>query len=417
MCHISLLVFLSFSWFFELHCLDARTAEPASSGLAVGNDTTLMLAHPQQTNQSRSQPEDGREEGKGEDGLEAAALVAAGGDVVPVEDGAAGRTEQLAQEQSVSVRTHVWPFKFLFSLPLSSFHFSSFSPPPPPTGALGWMGCNRACVENTYVGKKSESRPPQQTHKHINRPVCKGARKGKQPDEGEEDGQTSHADGVDEAGVVPCRALRLVQVVARDAGDDGGKDEFCRAQNKADDAINSHCDLRFLLRSLSLLFFSFVSLSAFPLPVSLFSFLVAKRELGGIRDDGLRVYVDRQRFFQGLQPRRRGREGGSHTLFMQTSKVDLDMGGKQNLLHATHTDPVTYTYVRIFGAGHIRKRKIYVGAKWSKRLRVQRPLRHATRGDLHATSLISCILIAMAPLLPCGKIRKLSWHRAWMGWW
>lgn len=55
-----------------------------------------MLADPEDAQESRHEPEQGREEGKGNVGLELAALVAGDGvDIVPVEDVATRVAEQL----------------------------------------------------------------------------------------------------------------------------------------------------------------------------------------------------------------------------------------------------------------------------------------------------------------------------------
>lgn len=63
-------------------------------GVGAGSHA-LAAAHPEESDERRHEPQHRRQEGEGDVGLELAALVAARGDVVPVEDGAAGRTDEL----------------------------------------------------------------------------------------------------------------------------------------------------------------------------------------------------------------------------------------------------------------------------------------------------------------------------------
>lgn len=58
-------------------------------------DLALALAGPEEADEGGGEEADGEDEGEGDVGLELAAAVARGGDVVPVEDGAAAIADQL----------------------------------------------------------------------------------------------------------------------------------------------------------------------------------------------------------------------------------------------------------------------------------------------------------------------------------
>lgn len=79
--------------------LDSAAATvPAAAALARSsiNSSGTVLADPEDAQEGRHEPEQCREEGEGDVGLELAALVAGDGvDVVPVEDVAARVAEQL----------------------------------------------------------------------------------------------------------------------------------------------------------------------------------------------------------------------------------------------------------------------------------------------------------------------------------
>lgn len=62
---------------------------------AVVGSVALAAPEPEDAQQSRYEPEQGREEGEGNVGLELAAELAERGDVAPMEDGTAAVTEEL----------------------------------------------------------------------------------------------------------------------------------------------------------------------------------------------------------------------------------------------------------------------------------------------------------------------------------
>lgn len=68
----------------------------------------------------------------------------------------------------------------------------------------------------------------------------KRSREGKQPDQGQEDGYAGDSNGVDEAAESPGAGVGLVDVLTRDASDDGGENELRAAQKHADETIESH---------------------------------------------------------------------------------------------------------------------------------------------------------------------------------
>lgn len=74
-----------------------RAAEPVPAPVVVvvRLDLALPLAGPEEADESGGKEADGDDEREGDVGLELAAAVARGGDVVPVEDGAAAVADQL----------------------------------------------------------------------------------------------------------------------------------------------------------------------------------------------------------------------------------------------------------------------------------------------------------------------------------
>jgi hypothetical protein len=78
--------------------LDPRAAVPASamdwSG-GGGGMVSRSAAHPEEADESRHEPADSRQEGKGHIGLPLAARVTSRRDIAPVEDVAAAAAEQL----------------------------------------------------------------------------------------------------------------------------------------------------------------------------------------------------------------------------------------------------------------------------------------------------------------------------------
>lgn len=73
--------------------LDVAAAVPAAAVRPL--DLALLATDPEEAHQRRDEPDDGRQEREGDDGLELAARVAAERDVAPVERGAAGRVVKL----------------------------------------------------------------------------------------------------------------------------------------------------------------------------------------------------------------------------------------------------------------------------------------------------------------------------------
>lgn len=98
----------------------------------------------------------------------------------------------------------------------------------------------------TYIDEQAKDDPPVDAHENVQGPVDKGAREGDEQQQREEYAQGGHHLGVDEAAESPRAGARsLVQVLAVDAGDDGGKDELRGAKDEADDAIDSHgCEMQ-----------------------------------------------------------------------------------------------------------------------------------------------------------------------------
>lgn len=93
-----------------------------------------------------------------------------------------------------------------------------------------------------YINEEAEDGPPAGAEDEIQGPVDEGARKRKQPHEGEEERKAGDNLSVDEAAEAPCTGVRLLQVVARDAGHDGGKGELGSSQEHTDDAVDGHGD-------------------------------------------------------------------------------------------------------------------------------------------------------------------------------
>lgn len=139
----------------------------------VGSSSRLLgvLADPAQAQQGRDEPADGGQEGKGLVGAPGAAAGAAEAQAAPVEGAAAADAAELVDEQA---------------------------------------------ERGEPAGRQDE----------VGGPVGEAAREGEQPQQREQDGQAGDDLGVDEAREVPRGVVRVVEVVARDAGDDGGEDEL-----------------------------------------------------------------------------------------------------------------------------------------------------------------------------------------------
>jgi len=78
---------------------DAASSVPAAVVCVdVSSGAAVVLANPEVADERRDEPQERREKGKGNVGLELAALVATRRDVVPVEDGAAGRPDEVDEQ-------------------------------------------------------------------------------------------------------------------------------------------------------------------------------------------------------------------------------------------------------------------------------------------------------------------------------
>ena len=69
----------------------------------------------------------------------------------------------------------------------------------------------------------------------------KRSAKGEQPNDGKNDGKTGHNLGVDEATLIPGRgALGCVEVLAREAGDDGSECQLRQAEDHGCEICHNH---------------------------------------------------------------------------------------------------------------------------------------------------------------------------------
>lgn len=148
---------------------------------------TLLATSPEEADKGRSEPQNGREEGEGDDRLELAAGITTRSDVGPVPE-------------------------------------------------------TTADVSTDEIDEQTKGNPPQNAHEDIDGPGEEVAGKGEEAKQGEKDGDTGHDFGVDLAAELPAAAVGLVQVLAVDAGDDGGEDELGGPKDHADDTFESHGD-------------------------------------------------------------------------------------------------------------------------------------------------------------------------------
>lgn len=96
---------------FDLHV--AATAPAAAVMAAL--DLAGLAMNPEEANEGRDEPEEGGEEGEGDDGLELAARITSQSDIAPVEDGTAGTRFELLKGRGHSVSLH------LFHNPITDF--------------------------------------------------------------------------------------------------------------------------------------------------------------------------------------------------------------------------------------------------------------------------------------------------------
>jgi len=165
--------------------LDAR-AVPATAG---SHCRGLVAVHPVQADDGRRQPKDGAQEGKSDIRLPLGTAVDAAveRDTTPVEDVAAGAIEPVDQEAKADE-------------------------PADGDDDIGW-------------------------------PVDEGAAEGEQPNDGQQDRKCRDDFGIDEAALVPRRATgHRVEVVAREARDDGCEDQFPDAEDYGKEVGEDHDD-------------------------------------------------------------------------------------------------------------------------------------------------------------------------------
>lgn len=98
-------------------------------------------------------------------------------------------------------------------------------------------GAATAAVEP--VDEQAKGDEPGDGEDEVGGPVDEAAGKGEEPDDGEEDGETGDDFGVDEAAEVPAGIVGLVEVVACDTGDDGGKDQLGKRKKMLVSAVCS----------------------------------------------------------------------------------------------------------------------------------------------------------------------------------
>lgn len=151
--------------------LDLRAAVPLPAGGCIVGRRCSTATHPINAQCSRYQPANGGQEGERLIGLPGATVGAAQAQAAPVKRVAAAVAQPVHEE-----------------------------------------------------GKGDE---PAEGEDEIDGPMDEGAREGEQPDDGQQDGQGSDDLDEDEAAQGPRGlAMLRVQIVARDAGDDGGEREL-----------------------------------------------------------------------------------------------------------------------------------------------------------------------------------------------
>lgn len=102
-------------------------------------------------------------------------------------------------------------------------------------------GGNKPARTVQPVDQQAERHEPGDAEDEVGGPVDEGAAEGEQPDDGEEDAERGHDVRVDEAAQVPGRhAPAEVQVVRRDAQDDGGEDQLRQAEDQGEDVGENH---------------------------------------------------------------------------------------------------------------------------------------------------------------------------------
>lgn len=166
--------------------LDARRAVPAAAavvGVGVGGSAAT---DPEEPDKGGCEPDDGRQEAEGNVCLVATARITAGADVAPVKDGAAAITDE--------------------------------------------------------IDEQTKGDEPEDAEEDVHGPVDEAAGEGEQPDQGEQQRQAGHDDGVDEAAIVPGRRVGGVEVGAGNTSDDGSERQLGTAEDKLHNTVERHCE-------------------------------------------------------------------------------------------------------------------------------------------------------------------------------
>jgi len=174
-------------WFLYTS-LDARVAVPAAAVSSGSGSRGSVTPDPVNTNDARHEPEDGTEEDEGRIGLEGCAGVGSmEGDARPVE-----------------------------YISASTVH---------------------------EVNEETEAHKPHDADEEIRGPVDERAAEGEEPKEGEQDREAGDDLGVDEASLVPGRAVgNSMEVVAGEASDDGREDQLRQAEDHGEQVSENHDD-------------------------------------------------------------------------------------------------------------------------------------------------------------------------------
>lgn len=131
-------------WKHVIDRLDAAAAPTTATGggaARVVADLAVLATDPEEPDEGGGEPQDGGEEGEGDDGLELAAGITAGSDVGPVPD----TTADMASNELAKVLVTC-----------------SYQSPTPMYGDMGLEGILR-----TYIDQQTERHPPQDAHEDI----------------------------------------------------------------------------------------------------------------------------------------------------------------------------------------------------------------------------------------------------------
>lgn len=137
--------------------------------------TTLLATSPEEADKGRGEPQNGREESKGNDSLELATSITTRSDVGPVPKTTADLSADELQTVLVVLSNVVW-----------------------------------GMVLYTYINEQTKGNPPQNAHEDIDWPGEEVAGEREKSKKSEEDGDTGHDLGVDLAAELPAGAVGLV---------------------------------------------------------------------------------------------------------------------------------------------------------------------------------------------------------------